>query len=186
MDSFEFNKIAGAVLGSVLALLIIGNVGDALVSPHHLDKPAYVVEGVEDPAAAAEVGATAAAAPQDPPVETLLATASAENGQKQFAKCASCHTIDKGGAAKVGPNLYGIVGNKHGHMEGFAYSEAIKSKPGAWDYAALYEFLRSPKDYAPGTKMGFAGLKKPQDRADLLAYLRQQADSPVPLPAPAQ
>ena len=183
MDSFEFNKIAGAVLGSVLVLLVIGNVGDALVSPKHLDKPAYVVEGVEAAATTAQAG-PAEAAPQDPPVATLLASASAENGQKQFAKCASCHTIDKGGAAKVGPNLYGIVGNKHGHMEGFAYSDAMKAKPGNWDYEALYTFLRAPKDYVPGTKMGFAGLKKPQDRADLLAYLRTQADSPVPLPAP--
>lgn len=181
MDSFEFNKIAGAVLGSVLVLLLIGNVGDALVSPHHLDKPAYVVEGVEDPSAPASAG-PAEAAPQDPPVEGLLAAASVENGQKQFAKCASCHTVDKGGAAKVGPNLYGIVGNKHGHAEGFAYSEAIKSIAEPWDYAQLYAFLKSPKEYAPGTKMGFAGIKKPQDRADLIAYLRAQADSPVPLP----
>ncbi|MFZ2871840.1 c-type cytochrome [Zavarzinia sp.] len=183
MDSFEINKIAGAALGGVLALLIISNVGDALVSPKHLEKPVYVVEGVEAEGAAAGGEAEAAAeAPKDPPVEQLLASASVENGQKQFAKCASCHTVDKGGAAKVGPNLWGVVGNKHAHMEGFAYSDAMKAKPGLWEFAALYEFLRSPKDYVPGTKMGFAGLKKPQDRADLIAYLRAQADSPVPLP----
>lgn len=183
MDSFEINKIAGAVLGGVLALLIISNVGDALVSPKHLEKPVYVVEGVEtEGGGGGEAVAAAAETPQDPPIEQLLATASAENGQKQFAKCASCHSIDKGGAAKVGPNLWGVVGNKHAHMEGFAYSDAMKAKPGNWEYSALYEFLRSPKDYVPGTKMGFAGLKKPQDRADLIAYLRAQADTPVPLP----
>ncbi|PWR21803.1 c-type cytochrome [Zavarzinia compransoris] len=181
MDSFEFNKIAGAVLGSVLALMIVGNIGNALVSPHKLEKPVYVVEGVETEAAAGGEAA-AAAAPEDPPVETLLAGASVENGQKQFAKCASCHTVDKGGAAKVGPNLYGIVGASHGHAAGFAYSDAIKGIAGPWDYKALYEFIRNPKAYAPGTKMGFAGLKKPQDRADLIAYLRAQADSPAPLP----
>lgn len=182
MDSFELNKIAGAVLGSVLALMIVSNVGDILVSPHKLEKPVYVVEGVEVEGAAGGAAAAAEAAPEDPPIETLLASASVENGQKQFAKCASCHTVDKGGAAKVGPNLYGVVGNKHGHAEGFAYSDAIKGIAGPWDYKALYEFIRNPKAYAPGTKMGFAGLKKPQDRADLIAYLRTQADTPVPLP----
>lgn len=181
MNSFEVNKIAGALLGSVLALMIVSEIGNALVSPEELEKPVYVVEGVE--AEGAEGGAAVAeAAPEDPPVETLLAAASAEAGKKQFAKCASCHSVDKGGPAKVGPNLWGIVGAKHGHMEGFAYSDAIKGISEPWDYEALYEFLRNPKDYAPGTKMGFAGIKKPEQRADLIAYLREQADNPAPLP----
>lgn len=182
MDSFEFNKIAGAVLGSVLVLLVVSNIGNTLVAPKPLEKPVYVVEGVETEGG--EGAATAATAPEaDPPIETLLASASAEAGKKQFAKCASCHTIEKGGPAKVGPNLWGVIGAKHGHMEGFAYSDAIKNLSGAnWDYAELYEFLRSPKDYAPGTKMGFAGLKKPEQRADLIAYLREQSDNPLPLP----
>ncbi len=182
MDSFEFNKIAGAVLGSVLALLVISNVGDALVSPKPLDKSVYVVEGVETEGGGAAAAAAAPVVEADPPIATLLATASVENGQKQFTKCAACHTAGKGEPAKVGPNLYGIVGNKHAHMEGFAYSDAMKAQAGNWDYDKLYVFLRSPKDAVPGTKMGFAGLKKPQDRADVIAYLRSMADSPVPLP----
>jgi cytochrome c len=137
----------------------------------------YPIEGVaaEGAGGAAEV-----------PIETLLASADPENGSKVFAKCAACHTITPGGPAGVGPNLYGVMGKVHGHQPGFAYSTALKSKPGNWDWANMSEWLKSPRKYAEGTKMTFAGLSAPKDRADVIAYLNQQSASPLPLPtAPA-
>ncbi len=117
-----------------------------------------------------------------------MASADAEAGASVFKKCASCHTIDKGGANKVGPNLYGIVGRPVASHEGFSYTEAMKAHAeeigGDWDFASLSNFLLAPKKVVPGTAMGFAGLKKDQDRANLLAWLNQQSDSPLPLPAP--
>jgi cytochrome c len=116
------------------------------------------------------------------PIAPLLASADPAAGEKAAKACASCHSFEKGGAAKVGPNLWGVVGNKHGHMEGFAYSSAITGKEGNWDYEALNQFLANPKGYAPGTKMTFAGVKKDQERANIIAWLRNQSDSPPPLP----
>jgi cytochrome c len=116
------------------------------------------------------------------PIAFYLASAAVEKGEAQFKKCAGCHTINKGGPAGSGPNLGGIMGNNHAHQAGFAYSDAIKSKPGPWDWDAMSEWLKSPKTYAPGTKMSFAGISKPQDRAALLVYLNAQGDKQLPLP----
>ena len=96
--------------------------------------------------------------------------------------CASCHSFEKGGAAKVGPNLWGVIGGPHGHQEGFAYSDAMKNTPGNWDFEGLNHFLLNPKSYISGTKMNFAGIKKDEDRANLIAWLNTQSDSPQPLP----
>ncbi|MDX2082552.1 MAG: cytochrome c family protein [Rickettsiales bacterium] len=105
---------------------------------------------------------------------TLLKTADFDRGMKTFKKCASCHTIGKGEAAKVGPNLYGIIGRKRGSFAGFAYSKAMLAKGGSWNAEEINAFITKPKEYLPGTKMGFAGLKKPQDRADVILYLEKQ------------
>lgn len=107
-------------------------------------------------------------------IATLLKNADIDKGAKIFKKCSSCHTIGKGEAAKVGPNLYGIVGKKRAAMAGFAYSDAMKAKGGAWDIESINQFITKPKDFVPGNKMGFAGLKKPQDRADLILFLQKQ------------
>ena len=180
MNSFEFNKIAGAVLGTALLVFGINELAGIVYHREAPEKPGFAVEVAE----AATEAAPAEAAPAVS-LGTLLASADATKGQAVFKACAACHDASQGGPNKVGPNLWGIVGRMHGVHEGFAYSEAmaaLKDKP--WDYAALNEFLLAPKQAIPGTKMAFGGVKKDADRANLLAYLATLSDSPVPFPAP--
>jgi cytochrome c len=169
------NTIAGWVLGAGIVALGAGILSGEYFHASRPEKMGYPIEGV------VEAGGGGAAA--EVPIETLLASADPANGAKVFAKCAACHTVDKGGANGVGPNLWGAMGKPHGHVPGFAYSSALKSKPGNWDWTGMSEWLKSPRKYAEGTKMTFAGLSNGQDRADLIAYLNQQSDSPLPLPA---
>lgn len=115
-------------------------------------------------------------------ISAVMGAADPAAGEKAFGKCKACHTIDQGGPAKVGPNLWNVVGRPKASMEGFAYSDALSELGGEWTYDTLYEFLKSPKDYAPGNKMTFGGLKKSTDRANVIAYLREHSDSPLPLP----
>ncbi len=177
--SMEWNKIFGAVLLAGLVAMLAGFAAEVLVHPKSLEKPAYVVAMPDGAAQAPKAGA----APSGPAeIGPLLAKADADAGKAATKACAACHSFDKGGAAKVGPNLYGIVGAAHGHMEGFAYSDAIKGKAGPWNYDELNHFLYDPKGYAPGTKMSFAGVKKDQERANIIAYLRSLSDNPAPLP----
>ena len=177
MDSFEWNKIAGWVLTAAIAVLGLALATGMLFTPHKLEKPGYVVEGVE---AEATSGAPAEA---EKPVAFYLATADKAKGENTFKKCAACHTITSGGPAGIGPNLYGIVGLPHAHMPGFAYSEGMQKLHGEpWTFDLLNTWLKSPKAYVPGTKMAFAGLSKPQDRADVIAYLNSQSALPKPYP----
>jgi cytochrome c len=179
MASSTFNKIFMAILTATLIALLAGFVSKKLVHPNFPAERAYKVEVPETETAAAD----APAAPAEPdPVTPLMAAADPAAGQKLVKACAACHSFEKGGANKVGPNLWGIVGNKHAHAEGFAYSDAMKAQEGPWDYEHLNKFLANPKATIPGTKMNFAGMKKVEDRAALIAYLRTLADSPVPLP----
>lgn len=169
------NTIAGWVLGAGIVALGAGILSSEYFRAHRPEKMGYPIEGVVE-----EGGGEAAA---EVPIETLLASADPANGAKVFQKCAACHTITKGGANGVGPNLWGALGKAHGHVPGFAYSDALKSKPGTWDWTGMSEWLTSPRKYAPGTKMTFAGLSNGKDRADLIAYMNQQSDSPMPMPA---
>lgn len=183
MDSFEFNKIAGAVLGTALVVFGLSELSKIIYHAPEPEKQGFAVEVAE--AANSGEAAADAAAPAAVSVGTLLASADATKGQAVFKACAACHDASKGGPNKVGPNLWGIVGRNHGIHEGFAYSEpmaALKDKP--WSYEALNEFLVNPKAAVPGTKMAYGGLKKDADRANLLAYLATLSDSPVPFPAP--
>ena len=180
VDSFELNKIIGAVLASVLAVLVINHVGNALIQPNVVVVKGYKVEGVDVESNSLQITEVEV---EDPQVASLLGSASLDAGKKQAVKCAACHDLTKGGPAKIGPNLYGILGDNFAHMAGFAYSDVIKKHGGKWDYDSLYVFLKNPQAYLPGTKMSFAGIKKPQDRANLIFYLRSLSDNPLPLPA---
>jgi cytochrome c len=179
VDSYEWNKIAGWVLAAVIAVLGL-SIGTGYLFPvHYPETPAYVVQGVE-----VEAVAGGAAGEAERPIEFYLASADIAKGEAQFKKCASCHTIEKGGASGIGPNLYGVVGDPHAKVPGFAYSDAMKATAGkAWDWNSLSQWLANPKKYIPGNKMSFAGISKPEDRANLLAYLNSKDDAPLPIPA---
>lgn len=180
MSSVDFNKLVGAILVSLLAAVAIGIFVNETMHPHvpHGEEMAYKV----DTGAGESAPTVEAAAPMLEPVAPLLAAADTAAGEKLTKRCTSCHSFEKGGPNKVGPNLYGVVGADVGSHEGFGYSAAMAEKGGSWDYAALNEFLANPKEAVPGTKMSFAGLKKVDDRAALIAYMRQLSDSPLPLP----
>ena len=185
MNSFEFNKIAGAVLGTALVVFGLNELAGILYHSDKPEKPGFAVEVAE--AGTGEGEAAGGEQPATPAVSlgTLLASADATKGQAVFKACAACHDGSKGGPNKVGPNLWGIVGRNHGIHEGFSYSEAmaaLSDKP--WTYEALNEFILAPKKAIPGTKMAYGGLKKDDDRANLLAYLQTLSDTPVPFPAP--
>jgi cytochrome c len=179
MGGLEFNKIFAAILIAGIVASFSAFVGKALVKPHELEEDAYKIEGVEDGA-----GGAAAAKAMPEPILALIATADVAKGEKIAKACAACHTFNKGGAAGVGPNLFGVVGGPKDHMAGYAYSGALLEVGGpTWTYAELNKFLWKPKGYAKDTKMTYAGLKKGEDRAALLAWLRTQADSPRALPS---
>lgn len=178
MNSFELNKVLGALLATCLILLSLNIGAGALFAPAKPAKPGYDI-------AVKEAGSDSKAAAKEPeqPIEVLMASASAEKGAATAKQCQACHTFEKGGPNRVGPNLWGVVGDERGQGRGgFNFSAAMKAKGGTWTYDELNKFLANPRGYIPGTNMTFAGLSRDSQRADLIAYLRQQADTPVPLP----
>jgi cytochrome c len=176
--NIETNKIAGAVFGSLLFVVGVNVIAGGVFAPHKPEVPGYDLPAPEEAAG----GAAAAAAPTEP-LPVLLAKADPAKGQASAKKCASCHTFENGGANKVGPNLYGVVGRPVASHAGFNYSAALKGKGGEWSYEALNDFVHNPKGAIPGTIMAFAGVAQAQERADLLVYLRTLSDNPAPLPA---
>lgn len=186
MDSFELNKIAGAIFFTLLVYLGVQNLGDILFHIEEANPDAYVVEGI------AEETVTAAVASAEPVMDlmAMMQTASITKGEKVAKKCVSCHAFEKGGANKIGPALWGIVNRDIAAAGDFGYSNALAEMGGNWDFDALNGFLENPKKYAAGTKMAFAGLRKPTDRANMIAYLNAQSDAPVDIaalaPAPTE
>lgn len=186
MDGFEFNKIAGAILATLLFVLGSNKILGALYAPEIPEKKAYVVEGVVAEASASTTEAAPAQAEPELPLAALLVKADPDKGKKLTGQCISCHSFEKGGPNKTGPNLYGILGGPFAHLEGYPYSDGFKAehaKGTIWSMETLFMYLKDPKSVVPGTKMTFAGLKKADQRADIIAYLRTQNDNPPPLPA---
>jgi cytochrome c len=177
MNSFELNKVLGAILGTCLILLAIHLGAQAIFATEKPEKPGYKIV-----VAKAEAGKPEAKK-EETPLPVLLAHASVDKGKQIARQCEACHTLAKGEPNKVGPNLYSIVGSDRGEGRGgFNFSSAMKSKGGKWSFDELFKFIDDPRGYIPGTAMTFAGIKNPQQRADVIAYLRTLSDSPVPLP----
>ncbi len=178
IDSFEFNKMAGAFLGTLLFIMTVATISDAIFSHPKLTKPGYDLPTVVPGAAPSGKPAPVEPLPQ------LLAKADPKKGEAETKPCQACHNFEKGAGVKIGPPLYGVVGRPKGSVPGFDYSEGMKAKGGNWTFADIFEFIKDPQAYVPGTKMTFAGEPDPHKRADLIAYLRTLSDNPVPLPKP--
>ncbi|GES47085.1 cysteine desulfurase [Rhizobium dioscoreae] len=185
MNSSYVNMGVGALLATLFVLKSVSLASGFIFHSEAPEKPGFAIVATEEPAAGGDKGAAAKA---ETPIAQLLQKADAKAGEAIFKKCQACHSGEKGGPNKVGPDLWGIVDRPVAEHEGFAYSAGMKdfSKGGSekWTYDHLYHFLAAPKKFVAGTAMGFAGLPKEEDRANVIAYLRTLADTQVPLPDP--
>ncbi|MDP3660719.1 cytochrome c family protein [Phenylobacterium sp.] len=183
MSDLTFNKVAGALLATGLAIVGLRELSAGVFAPHPVEKAGYAIEIVEEDAGG---GATAEA-----PIDwgTVLPTADVKAGEAVFAKCKSCHSAEQGGPNGTGPDLWGLIGRKPATHGGFAYSQALQdfgAKQPVWDYEHVSEFIKAPQKYINGTKMTFVGLKKPEDRVNVIAYLHAKGGTlPFPAPNPA-
>ncbi len=173
----EFNKLVAAILVAGLVFMAIDVGIDEVLHENSLDKTVYPV-----PQAPAAVAEDAIAEDAGPSLLALIGVADMAAGKKLVKRCAICHGFDQGGPNKIGPNLWGIVGAAVASHEGFSYSTGLSAVGGEWSYEALDAYLTKPKDFAPGTKMTFAGIKKPGDRANVIGFLRVLSENPAPLP----
>ena len=180
MSGLEVNKILAAIIMALLIMAVISFVGDLIVNIDSEKKE--VAYKIDIPEADSDHSETAKKLEITESISPFLINASLEKGEKIFKKCGACHNYQKGSANKVGPNLWNIINRPKASVNGFAYSKALVDIGGEWTYEELSEFLYKPKQYAEGTKMNFSGLKKTEDRANLILFLRDHSDNPVPLP----
>ncbi len=181
MHAADFNKTALAALGSSLFAMLLVAFSNLVFAPQRPAAPGYALPTSAAPSEAP----AAAAAPPEEPLPALLAKADAKKGAQDAKICTTCHTFEKGGAAKIGPPLWGVVGRPIASLPGFAYSDSVKALGGDWTYEKLNDWIKDPRAIASGTKMAFPGEKEAQHRADILAYLQTVSDSPVPFPTEA-
>ena len=179
MDSFEINKIVAAVLLVALLVIGIGKLSNVIFYVEKPEKPGYAVEVQQ---ASTSTTATATAEDKKVDIAALMALGDVNAGEKIFKKCAACHSIDQGGANKIGPALYNVVGRKIGSVADYKYSNAFVEYGKEWNFEELNGFLTKPSKWIKGTKMAYAGLRKEADRASIIKYLNQNSDSPLPLP----
>lgn len=177
METTNSNKVALALLGTLLATMALGIFTSAIFAPHKAIKPGYDLPAAQEAAAPAPANA----APEEP-LPALLAKADPKKGESDTRACQACHNFEKGAGPKVGPPLYGVVGRPVASIAGFAYSDTLKKMGGDWSYDKIFDFIKNPKAMEPGTKMTFPGEPDAHKRADILAYLQTLSDSPVPFP----
>ncbi|WGR94939.1 cytochrome c family protein [Bradyrhizobium sp. ISRA443] len=180
MDSFELNKVLGAILAGCIVVLCVHLLANSIFAPVQPAKPGFQI-AAQQPASSAPAAKTEAPAP----IATRLASADVNRGKSETKVCMTCHTLNKGGPNKVGPNLWGVVDRPRASHPGFDYSAAMKAKGGKWTFDEIDKFLTHPQGYIPGTKMTFSGIQSSGQRANLIAYLRTLSDNPVPLPQAA-
>jgi len=179
MNSFEINKILGAILFTCLGLVALNITAGALFAPEIPAKPGYEIAVKPAPSE------TGKAAPAEVPIEKALASADVKRGEATAKICQTCHNLTKGAGPKIGPDLWDVVGRPKGSVAGFAYSETMKSKGGEWTVGDLNTFLTNPRGFVPGTKMTFAGLPREDQRAAVTAFLNTLSEHPKPLPTAA-
>ena len=178
MDSFELNKVLGALLGTCLALLSLNIAAGAIFTAHAPEKPGYEVVALE----ADSHGKAAETAVAEDPLPVRFASADLSRGENSAKKCAACHTFGKGEPNRVGPNLWGVVGRPKASEAGFNYSAPMKAQKGNWTPEDLDVYLTNPKAMVPGTNMTFAGIPRGKERADVITYLNSKSDKPADLP----
>ena len=181
MSGLEVNKILASIILTLIVVKFIGLIGNFIIDVNDTEmlQTAYKIEV---PETFNNVSGSDTEEEVIEPISLILANGSFDKGQKIFKKCSACHTYKKEGANKVGPNLWNLINSPKAKVEGFAYSKELAEFGGQWGYEELAQFLYKPKEYIKGTKMNFSGLKKVQDRANLVLFLREQSDNPAPLP----
>ena len=179
MDSFEVNKIIAAVLLVALLVIGIGKISDLVF---FIEKPEKAGYKVELPDTENSSQGVKAAEVEEIDISALLALGTVEHGEKVFKKCTACHVVNKGGANKIGPVLYGVLGRQVAAISDYKYSKAMAGYDKSWTFEEMNGYLRKPQSYIKGTKMAFAGLRKEKDRASVILYLNQNSDNPLPLP----